>query len=146
MKRYEFRLGRVLRVRRLQEEVASQHLRDATRAARRREAELDAARDRYETNVASAAGLRGSAGTAFGLRELDLAYAHEILDAQRRVEAAADDVGRATSEWTERRRRVAGLERLDERARAEYEHEVLAEEIGIVDDLVAGRHAREEEA
>ena len=46
------------------------------------------------------------------------------------------------AEWAEARRRVAALERLEERRRDEHAIEVRRAEDRLVDDLVVARHAR----
>jgi flagellar FliJ protein len=137
MKRYQFRLDAVLRARRAQEDVARQELvranlalrraRERTAAERQRLANLgvptgvvDLVQDRQERTWRSLA-----AATAHAARrsEEDLAVAAAVRQAV----------------WREAAQRVAALERLDERRRAEHAGAVARAEAAEVDDLVTSR-------
>jgi len=140
MRRFHFRLAQVLHVRRVQEDQARYALMAAngaaTLAARRVEERLDDYARRslpigpqsyadFERAVFLLDSAAGAVGTARA------AYAE-----------ALDVVATKRGEWTETRRRVAALERLEERRRAEHEIEVRRAEDRLVDDLVVCRYAR----
>ena len=55
---------------------------------------------------------------------------------------ALDVVQSRRADWTDARRRVAALERLEDRRRAEHATSVQRAEDQLVDDLVVARHAR----
>jgi flagellar protein FliJ len=140
MKRYQFRLDTVLRVRRIEEErelVALAAARQAAVAAER--AAVDcltryrslAGTGQRSSSTAFVAGRGRLSLAADSVREADAAHA-------RAVEAADVQRGR----WTESARRVSSLERLDERGRAEHDVEVRRDEDRTVDDLVTGRFGR----
>jgi flagellar biosynthesis chaperone FliJ len=140
MKRYQFRLETVLRVRRIEEErelVALASARRAAVAAERAAADcLAHYRSLSGTGQRSASpafvATRGRLGLAAdSVRDADAAHV-------RAVEAA--DVQRAR--WTESAQRVSSLERLDERGRADHDVEVRRDEDRVVDDLVTGRFGR----
>lgn len=140
MKRFRFRLDQVLHVRRVQEDLARAQLLSANR-----DAHLAAAR--VEDRLADYADRRIPAGP---LPYADFERAVFLLESG----AGAVDAARATHrtaltvvdekrvEWTAARRKVAALERLEERRRAEHAIEVQRAEDQLVDDLVVGRHAR----
>lgn len=137
MKRYSFRLEAVLRARRAQEDVARQELARANHQLRRALEHTRAERQRYE-----------SMGTPTGVVEM-------VQDRQDRVwrELAAGSLHQATRDhedlsvaaavhqaaWREAARRVAALERLDGRRRAEHALLVSRAEAAEVDDLVTSR-------
>ncbi len=140
MKRFRFRLDQVLHVRRVQEDRARFQLLSANR-----DAHLAAAR--VDERLADYAERQMPTGTQ--------SFA-EFERAVFRLDAAAGAVGVARAahrdalvvvderrgEWTDARRRVAALERLEERRRVEHAIEVQRAEDQLVDDLVVARHAR----
>ena len=142
MRRFHFRLAQVLHVRRVQEDQARYALMAANGvaalAARRVEERLDDyARRSLPTGPQSYADferavfLLDSAAGAVGTARAAHAEALEVVAAKRDA-------------WTETRRRVAALERLEERRRAEHAIEVQRAEDRLVDDLVVARHNRRE--
>jgi flagellar export protein FliJ len=140
MKRFRFRLDQVLHVRRVQEDQARFSLLSANR-----DAQLAAAR--VDERLADYADRRMPTGpqpyAAFerAVFLLDSAAgAVGVARATQREALAVVDVRRA--EWTDARRHVAALERLEARRRAEHAVEVQRAEDQLVDDLVVGRHAR----
>jgi flagellar FliJ protein len=140
VKRYRFRLEAVLRVRRLQEDVARTALAEAAAALARAGAEearagswLHALRAQPapESPVAWDAHRRVQLAAADELasRTADVAHAHAEQQARQRELAAA-------------RTRVRALERLDERRRAEHAREMARHEERAADDLVTSRYRR----
>ena len=139
MKRFRFRLEQVLRVRRLQEDQAKNAL-------------LAANRDAHDAAVLVNNRLAEYATRSFptGTRSYEeFERALFLLDSA----AGAVDVARIAhrdslvvvserrDEWTASHRRVAALERLEERRRDEYAIESRRAEDRLVDDLVVARHA-----
>jgi len=137
MKRYVFRLEQVLRVRQAQEELALQELSRANRALRaalsRREAQLTHYLELYRREPAADV-------TGFRLEHDERERSAAMLaEAQRVAAEARAEAERRTQEWAVANRRVAALERLDERRRAEHEVELSRAEASAVDDLVTSR-------
>lgn len=140
MKRFRFRLEQVLRVRRLQEDMARAELMHAHREAR-------VAADRVNARIAD----YSNAPRPSGEQALD-----EFHRVQFRLDNAAGaiTVGRAgyqhalgvvddrRADWTAAHQRVAALERLETRRRDEHAIEVRRDEDRLVDDLVVSRHSR----
>ena len=139
MKRYAFRLQRVLEVRRNEQEVARAGVLAASVRAGA-EAGALADRDRAYAERLSAQGPTGAAEFLYeqahraALGQAVLEQRHRLLDAQHEVEAARAVATAAAA-------RVGALERLDERQRAEHTARALREDELIVDDLVVSRHA-----
>jgi len=142
MKRFRFRLDQVLRVRQVQEDRARNELlsanRDAHMAAARVEDRLtDYAGRSMPTGpqpyaeFERALFLLDSGAAAVGTARASHRASLEVVDARR-------------VEWTDARRKVAALERLEERRRLEHAIEMQRAEDQLVDDLVVARHARGE--
>ena len=139
MKRFRFRLEQVLRVRRVQEDQAKAELLTANHnahlTARRVEERLAA----YESR-ALPGGAQPYEAFEHALFMLDAAAgAVDVARADHR--AALDVVDERRAAWAGARRRVAALERLEERRRAEHDVEMRRAEDQLVDDLVVARHA-----
>jgi len=140
MKRFRFRLDQVLRVRRVQEDRARFALLAANRDAQLAAVQLDERLAEYRTR-SMPTGPRSYEDFERALFLLDSGAA--ALGAARlvhREKLGVVEVRR--SEWTDARRRVAALERLEERRRAEHAIEMQRAEDRLVDDLVVARHAR----
>jgi flagellar FliJ protein len=144
MKRFRFRLDQVLHVRRVQEDRARFELltanRDAHLAAVRVDERLaDYANRRMPSGPRSYAEfersvfLLDSGAAAVGAARATHRDALTVVDARR-------------VEWTDARRRVAALERLEERRRMEHAIEMQRAEDQLVDDLVVARHSRGDRA
>ncbi len=144
MKRFRFRLEQVLRVRRLQEDIARGALMAANHAAREAADRLNQRIDDY-----AAVGRPSGAQTydAFNRMQFRLDNAAgAITIARAEYRQALDVVEARRAEWTAARQRVAALERLEARRRDEHEVEARRAEDRLVDDLVVARHARGEQA
>ena len=135
--RYIFPLATVLRVRRAEERVARARLVAANASLVSAIEERDLAEARY----------RSAGSLVVDLASL-LAERCQAELAARTLERARRDVSRAAGEaalahvgWTEAAKRVAMLERLDERRRAEHLVEEGRKEVAMVDDVVAARYA-----
>ena len=140
MKRYTFRLDTVLRVRRVEEDRAVAALADARR-------QLDAAERALEDTLDRYGAMPAPSGTV-ALHELLQARARQELVAASVVHAgtqrlrAESIVDLQRAEWSAAAQRVAALERLDERRRAEHALEAQRQETIEVDDMVVARAAR----
>jgi flagellar export protein FliJ len=144
MKRFRFRLDQVLHVRRVQEDQARFALltanRDAHVAATRVDERLaDYAQRRIPlgpqpyAEFERAVFLLDSGAAAVGTARTAHREALAVVETRR-------------ADWTDARRRVAALERLEDRRRAEHAIEVQRAEDQLVDDLVVARHARGDRA
>jgi flagellar export protein FliJ len=140
VKRYAFRLEPVLRVRRIEEERAILELATATRALADAEATLERRLDRYGAVPVPV----GPVPVDHLLRmraRLDGVAASVVHAGTQRLRAeAVVDVRRQS--WSDAATRVAALERLDERRRAEHAHETQRQELVEVDDMVVARAGR----
>jgi flagellar FliJ protein len=128
MARTPDRLATVLRVRRVQEQVAAGRL--ATAEAHRRRAEGALAERREDVAVPR---------TDRHVVELSWAAVDRAATAASVAVATAD--GERTT-WSDAARRVKGLERLDGRLRDEARLDERRRQAGILDDLVTTRVAR----
>jgi len=138
MKKFDFRLKKVLDYRRLTEEWA----RDAYLEARgaRLEAELARIVTEQERNHLYAASPRSV--DELLARESRL----ELLQVKHReqsivIDVLAEDETRALSEWNARKQDVQALEKLHDKAFAEWMHEVNKEEQAFLDEWTNGRRA-----
>lgn len=138
MKRYEFRLAAVLRIRRVEEEQARETLAAANGRLRSLLLERDAQSRRYRELVGSV-----PATTVEGfLAELHAAHlaASVVARATRAVTGAAADAALAQVAWAGASRRVKLLERLDDRRRREHAEDLQRAEVAVVDDIVTARY------
>ena len=133
-----FRLESVLRVRRLQERaaiaqaaqesaVALEHMALAQERRRQAAASIAVGTADGRTFLASMAASRAMASNAALARE-DADVKKVLADAARAEQHTAT-------------RRVKGMERLEDRHRADVQHEEDKAETAATDDLVSGRHA-----
>jgi flagellar FliJ protein len=140
VKRYRFRLEAVLRVRRLQEDVARAALAEATTAVAAAEAEQARARSWLDDLRAQPPPAGAAAWEA--ARCVQLAAADELAARGTDVDAARAEQRARQAALAEARTRVRALERLDERRRAEHALEVARQDERAVDDLVTSRYRR----
>lgn len=140
MKRYAFRLEPVLRVRRMQEEVARGQLASATAAAAEQERLLAARTSAYE-NRSMPTELLPCADFLLA-QATRSAFAAAVLEQRDRVARAYEQVAQARVTWSATASRVGALERLDERHRAEHLAQIEKEHDLITDELVVSRHGR----
>jgi flagellar export protein FliJ len=140
MKRFRFRLDQVLHVRRVQEDQARFALLSANRDAHIAQTRVDERLADYEQRRLPL-GPQSYADFERAVFLLDSgAAAVGVARATHREAVAVVEERRAG--WTDARRRVAALERLETRRRAEHAIEVQRAEDRLVDDLVVARHAR----
>ena len=142
MKRFRFRLEQVLRVRRIQEDIARGALMAAHHGARE-------AADRVNARIADYAAASRPSGAqsydAFNRMQFRLDNAAgAITIARSEYHHTLELVEARRSEWAAARQRVAALERLEARRRDEHAIEARRAEDRMVDDLVVARHARGE--
>jgi len=140
MKKYSFRLSKVLRVRRIEEEQAAARLAAAhmvAGAAAGREAE----RRQALASRCARHGLQSAA--SFLVWAETTALAGEALsDAQNERRRADDEVDSWRAEWSSAVARVSALEHLDDRSRAAHGVERRREETKVTDDIVTTRRDR----
>jgi flagellar biosynthesis chaperone FliJ len=145
MKRYEFGLQRVKRVRGVEEDLAKAEFGSAELAARAAEARAAECKAAVDLAVDDLRGLQGSPRLA----PTDVIVALGLVDDARRVWFDAEEVAhvaRARAEelrraWQARKRDVDGLERLDGRARADWALERDREEAHALDETAIQRAA-----
>ena len=137
MKRYRFRLDSVLRVRRLQEDVARGALARADVHVVETQAALVVARD-WLTELDHRP-VPGQPVAWEARRTLVLRAADEIDARRADVDVAAAARQERQGELRDARRRVRALERLDERRREEHRLEAARQDERVVDDLVTSR-------
>ena len=137
MKRYQFRLEKVMKVRRIQQDQARAGVVEARRRAD--EAVVESARrlDAYATCPAPSTAVPAAAFLA--ARALHELKAQALVIARDGEEAAWEVVSLRLDEWSDAARRVSALERLDARRREEYALELRRDEDAQVDDLVVSR-------
>jgi flagellar export protein FliJ len=142
VKRYAFSLDRVLKVRSAQESVKRQALRAAASRANQAEADHEYAERSYQASLASEAATRGSVLAMLAMRDLDTMRARAVIDAEGHRDDANLSLEEARGEWVSAKQRVSALEQLNERQRADYDRESLAEQDAEADDIVTGRAGR----
>lgn len=140
MSRYRFRLETVLRVRRAEESDAKAALLLANARLRQALEVRDAAQRHYRDVIEAQDGTRTVEQLVRDRWEAGLC-AEALAVAQRGAMRAAGEAALAQVDWSQAARRVAVLERLDERRRAEHAEEERRAEQGVVDDLVTARFA-----
>lgn len=137
MKRYRFNLEAALRARRAQEDVARQRLAEVNHTVQKAWAAHRLAQDAYRAVTVSAAPVERDGFLAARAHEMRMADAVE----RARRTAVEHEVAAATlyAVWVEAGKRVASLERLDSRRRAEWQAGVQRDEAAAIDDVVASR-------
>ena len=138
MKRYRFRLERVLTVRRVAEDQARASLVSARADENRAVETLDQRTRHYAERTAPPArlGVQSFLAERF-LAEAAAGAVHYAADRRRE---AAERVDVARDEWTDAHRKVDGLERLDARRREEHALDAQRTEDAEVDDVVVARY------
>jgi len=137
VKRYRFRLDPVLRVRRVQEDVARAALARADADVAAAHTALAGARDwlvELDHRPVPGRPVAWEANRTVVLRAAD-----EIDARIANVDAAAAARRDRQAELRDARGRVRALERLDERRRAEHQLEAARQDERVVDDLVTSR-------
>lgn len=140
MKRYRFRLDAVLRVRRVQEDLAAGQLAVANHEEQAAVQRVEAAKDDYLV-ITVRDGVQG-ARTFAAERERWNRSADAITVAEQQRREAAQVVELRRSEWSEATQAVSGLERLDEKRRTEHRTETDREEAVLSDERAAERDRR----
>jgi flagellar FliJ protein len=138
MKGFRFRLATVLRVRRLQEDMAKAALMTSHRDAHNAAARVDDSLAAYET-AERPDGAQSFA--AFERSRFRFEQAAGAVGAARVAHLAAlAMVEERREEWNDAHVRVAVLERLEERRRDEHAETVRRGEERLIEDLVTSRH------
>lgn len=141
MKRYDFRLENVLRVRKIQEDQAKAALQTANAQRTIAEQELAGRVEHYENRPPQAEGNQNISRFLLD-RWLGETMARGIGDAEDTLEVASTQVDDRRHDWSQAAMKVSALERLDERGREEHRIESEREEAHVVDDLVVSRYRR----
>jgi flagellar export protein FliJ len=139
MKRYQFRLAHVERVRRIQEEQARAELLAARQRLMQAGADLNRSVDRYEERRSSSS--LSSSSQFRSHRDRDDLLTMAVVAARSAEANALILVDQRLASWTEAARAVSALERLDERQRERHQIEADREEQAELDDLVPPRLA-----
>jgi flagellar FliJ protein len=140
MKRYAFRLAKVLRVRRIEEEQAAAQL-----AAARAAAVAAAAKEAGAAHALAARCARGGLQPAVSFlawAETTMLAGEALSDARADVEATDEELEDRRQEWSSAAARVSALEHLDERGRDAHELERRRDETKTTDDIVNTRFER----
>jgi flagellar FliJ protein len=140
MKRYAFRLAKVLRVRRIEEEQAAAQL-----AAARAAAVAAAAKEAGAAHALAARCARGGLQPAVSFlawAETTMLAGEALSDARADVEATDEELEDRRQEWSSAAARVSALEHLDERGRDAHELERRRDEAKTTDDIVNTRFER----
>ena len=140
MKKYMFRAEKVLRVRRLQEDIARAGVANARREEDLARQAVVASRQRYDDLSTPPATLL--AMDLLGLRDRIGHRRDALVGSQSQERLAVDATAAALSTWHLAHRDVEGLERLDDRRRAEYDIELRRAEDAQVDEIVVSRARR----
>lgn len=135
MKRYRFRLEAVLRVRRLEEDLARARLLSASGALADACTRRDDAAARYR-EIPFELGTCSTEELLRSRRQAELAAA-TLAAREAAVDAAAREAERAREAWMTAVSRVKVLERLDERRREEHRQLFERDETRFLDDVGA---------
>lgn len=140
MRRYEFRAEKVLRIRRLQADIARAGVATARREEVAAQGRVTASQARYAELPVDLAAVPVTAFLAS--RDQAGHRAGAVVAAQQRHAAAQESTAVAMDEWHGATRKVEGLERLDQRGRAEHAVEARRYEDVQVDEIVIARARR----
>ena len=140
MKRYQFRAEKVLRVRRLQEDIARAGVAAARQEENAARAAVAASQERYAQLLLT--GEAQSISAFLASREQAVQRAAAVTTAQAHQRAAEHTTAAAVATWHGAHREVDGLERLDGRRRDEYAVEARRAEDATVDEIVVARARR----
>lgn len=140
MKRYEFRMAKVLRVRHLQEEAARAAVASARTAERGAAVAADAARTHY-ADLAPAAATTSLHEFLTQRAQADLRVAG-VHHADTRHHEATKAAAAAVDGWHAAHRRVDALERLDGRRRDEYAVVQRRHSDAAADEFITNRRRR----
>jgi len=135
--RYRFPLETVLRVRRAEERAARARLLLANATLVSAIASRDLADARYRATGSRVVDLVSLLEERCAAELAAVALEH----AKKMVSRAASEAALAHVAWTSAAKRVATLERLDERRRGEHLVDEARREVAMVDDIVAARYA-----
>ncbi len=138
MKRFQFRLDGVMRVRRIREDAARAEVMRANHELAVADT-LVAERDTRYESLARPSGLMSSDAHARMMWSLEQAAAARTYAAARRATLAAR-AHAARAAWSDRRQELRAIERLHERALEAHGTEVRRAEDRAADELALARH------
>lgn len=139
MKRYQFRLEHVARVRRIQEDQARAELLAARQRLMQAGADLTRNVEQYEERRSTSTLAPSSQFRS--LRDHDDLLTMAVIAARSAEANAMLLVEQRLEGWTEAARAVSALDRLDDRQRERHQHDADREEQAELDDLVPPRLA-----
>ena len=140
MKRYQFRAEKVLRVRRLQEDIARAGVAAARQQEQAARDALSASQQRYAQ--LQSGGVQQTTTAFLASREQAVHRATAVVSAQQQTRTAHDATAQSLALWHDAHRKVDGLERLDERRREDYAIEAGRAQDAAVDEIVVSRARR----
>jgi flagellar protein FliJ len=144
MARGKFRLANVLRLRRIEEDVARARVGEAARGAHAADVAAEERAGALRTRLAAALGGQRPGRTFVAEREEDQRHAVAVR-ASWAASAAAHELHRQRmAELVEASQRVAALEKLEERVRQQREAKRRDAEARELDDIVTSRRPRDE--
>ena len=138
MKRFEFRLDGVMRVRRIREDSARAEVLRANNALNAADTAVAERGARYESLTRPSGPMTHDAHQRM-MWSLDQAAAASVHATARRATALADAEA-ARAAWSLRRQDLRAIERLHERALAAHRAEVRRAEDRLADELALTRH------
>lgn len=146
MKRFQFRLARLAKVRELQEEIARAEWQAAEDLANRAEARVFELFTLVGETNAALRELQGStelcSAEVLALQDLLERVVRTLADARRQAAELRAAAERAREPWTALRIEIEGLSRLELRARDQHRSEINRAEIAELDQIALERAAR----
>lgn len=146
MKRFEFRLARLSRVRELQEEIARAEWQAAEDLAQRAEQRVMDLRELVAESDAALRELQGSSAfnssEVLALQDLQDRVLGALKLARRQAAELRAAAEAAREPWTALRVELEGLARLESRARTRHRNELTRAEIAVLDQIAQERAAR----
>jgi flagellar export protein FliJ len=143
MKRYQFRLEAVRRVRKIREEIAANDLARANSEVRRAEELVEQRRQAYEAKLAAHTGPQ-TAEAFLRSRSFGEMSGNALLAARAGNVVAEHQAFLEAQTWSAAAMDVKALDRLDERKREEYRVEFDRATDAEIDDIVVSRANRSE--
>ncbi len=137
---FKFRLATVLRVRRIEEDLAKNALMEAIAGLKRAEAVMDARR-RHLESLSLGFGIRAYSAFQYEGDEVNRAV-QAVSFAKEEVTANAAIVEEARGAYLLAKQRTSSLEKLETRQSAEYEAAYERQLGAVIDDISASRWVR----
>lgn len=146
MRKYTFRLEQVRRVRRVQESEAKNELARRNLAVQAAVTKLSDRVDEYQESLSYLQTPVASIDAFFSQRFYSEMAAQAVLAAKAGLTAAQGEAAAAKEVWAQSAKKVRALDRLDDKAREEYQIELNRAETAEADDIGSGRWIRARQA